>query len=66
MTNEHVGRSFPGRYHLEESCPCPQLPCGLVSVGHAVDINCPEHNPAHAKTFRNSHLASQCPGVHDE
>lgn len=62
----HIGRSFPGIYHVEENCPCPQLPCGLVEINHAVEIDCPEHNPVHAKTFRSNHRADQCPGVRDE
>lgn len=62
----HVGRSFKGIYRMEESCPCPQLPCGLVDMGKAIEIDCPEHSPIHAKTIRTTHQANQCPGAHVE
>ena len=60
----HVGRSWTG-HHLEDSCPCPQEPCGLVSISKA-DPSCPEHPEMRAKTIRRSHPASECPGREEQ
>lgn len=57
----HVGRSW-STHELEDACPCPQEPCGLVDAGK-VDPKCPEHSFAAAKTLRQSHLSTDCPGA---
>jgi hypothetical protein len=57
----HIGRSFAG-HPLEDACPCPQEPCGLIAMDKA-DPDCPEHGSHKAKTLRQGHLAEQCPGA---
>lgn len=57
----HVGRSWHG-HELEDDCPCPKAPCGLVRVA-AADPSCPEHPDERCKTLRQIHLASRCPAV---
>jgi len=57
----HSGRSWTG-HHLEDACPCPKEPCGLVNLGHA-DPDCPQHPIWRGKTIRQSHLAVDCPGA---
>lgn len=54
----HFGRSFVGT-RLEDTCPCPKEPCGLVST-ERVNPNCPEHPFTRAKTIRQSHTAENC------
>lgn len=56
----HVGRSWEGT-DLEDGCPCPKAPCGLVLLDSA-DPACREHPPVRAKTMRQVHLADACPG----
>jgi hypothetical protein len=56
----HIGRSFAG-HPLEDDCPCPQEPCGLIALDRA-DNDCPQHGFQKAKTMRQSHVAEQCPG----
>lgn len=56
----HIGRSWPGQHFIEDECPCPQEPCGLVDVDRA-DPTCPHHPPERGKTIRQSHLAGACP-----
>lgn len=34
MTTLHVGRTWTG-HAIEDACPCPQEPCGLVDISHA-------------------------------
>lgn len=58
MNLPHVGRSWSGA-PLEDACPCPQEPCGLVVLGRAHPA-CAEHNGR--KTIRQSHRAQDCPG----
>lgn len=59
----HVGRSWPNLApHLEDECPCPQEPCGLVDLDK-VDPSCTQHTLAAAKTIRSSHAPERCPGV---
>lgn len=60
----HIGRSFSGHF-LEDECPCPQEPCGLVAV-ESVDPTCPQHPVERSKTIRQSHLAEHCPGAPQE
>lgn len=57
----HIGRSWPGMQpDLEDECPCPQEPCGLIAV-EKIDPNCPQHGRGE-KTIRASHLPEHCPG----
>jgi hypothetical protein len=56
----HTGRSWAGHL-IEDNCPCPQEPCGLINVADA-DPSCIHHGPDSSKTIRQTHLASQCPG----
>lgn len=58
MSDYHMGRSFHGT-RLEDDCPCPKEPCGLV--GDPVD-ECEEHPLSAGKTIRQMHSAKQCPG----
>lgn len=57
----HIGRSFEG-HPLEDDCPCPQEPCGLIAMENAI-TDCPEHGFREAKTIRQTHLAERCPGA---
>lgn len=57
--DHHVGRSWTA-HPLEDACPCPQEPCGLVALSK-VDPECQQHAGAAAKTFRQSHRAEDCP-----
>lgn len=59
-TGWHFGRSFGGAGHLEESCPCPKAPCGLV-VMNEWDPECLQHPPERVKTIRSSHAPEDCP-----
>lgn len=61
MSGGHVGRSFTG-HGLEDECPCPQAPCGLVEMG-TVDPKCPQHTWTAAKTMRQGHPAKHCPDL---
>lgn len=56
----HFGRSWSGT-RLEDECPCPKAPCGLVTsdVPHT---DCEQHGLQYAKTMRQSHPAENCPG----
>ena len=56
----HMGRSFTG-HDLEDDCPCPKAPCGLV-ISDRVE-ECPQHSWWAAKTIRQMHDASDCPGA---
>lgn len=60
----HVGRSWSGT-RLEDACPCPKEPCGLVDTSKT-DPSCPEHPEVRAKTIRRSHPATECPGAGDQ
>jgi hypothetical protein len=55
----HVGRSWVDT-RLEDVCPCPKEPCGLVVLARA-DPDCPEHPPARFKSMRQGHPADRCP-----
>jgi hypothetical protein len=57
----HIGRSWSG-HPLEDECPCPKAPCGLVDVDRT-DPACEHHPPERCKTVRQSHPASECPDV---
>lgn len=53
----HFGRSWEG-HPLEDECPCPQEPCGLVS--EPVE-ECEQHPMIRSKTMRQGHSADMCP-----
>ncbi len=56
----HVGRSWTG-HDLEDSCPCPQEPCGLVAQNRAVP-DCVQHGHLHPpRSMRQGHPAGRCP-----
>jgi hypothetical protein len=57
----HIGRSWEG-HRLEDACPCPQAPCGLV-IQDEVDPACPEHPFERVKSIRQSHPADHCPAT---
>lgn len=59
MGSSHIGRSFEG-HSLEDDCPCPQEPCGLVSWDRILP-DCPQHGFSACKTIRQSHLEEKCP-----
>lgn len=56
----HIGRGFTGT-RVEDNCPCPKEPCGLVAQPRAVP-HCDQHRPGSCKTIRQSHPADRCPG----
>ena len=56
----HVGRSWTS-HPLEDECPCPQEPCGLIAMSKIV-AECPQHALGAAKTFRQTHMPENCPG----
>lgn len=60
----HIGRSFTG-HTVEDACPCPQEPCGLIDQTRT-STECEHHAFWAAKTIRQAHSAGQCEGVpHD-
>ncbi|MEU8537117.1 hypothetical protein [Streptomyces parvulus] len=62
-SGNHIGRSFPGMSaDIEAACPCPKAPCGLV-VQDEVTEACDQHHWTAAKSIRQSHPASSCPGA---
>jgi len=60
-TTRHIGRSWVST-DLEDECPCPQEPCGLVDRAKVLD-SCKQHPPKACKTIRQGHMARNCPGV---
>jgi len=54
----HIGRSWTGT-RLEDDCPCPKAPCGLV-IRDQVDPNCAQHALTACKTIRQIHSAEDC------
>lgn len=60
----HIGRSWSGTF-LEDTCPCPKAPCGLVDMDRT-DPACPEHPAERVKSIRQSHPASACPAATEE
>jgi hypothetical protein len=58
-TGNHVGRSWT-THQIEDGCPCPKAPCGLV-VQDAATEACGEHHWSAAKSIRQSHPADRCP-----
>lgn len=57
----HVGRSWTG-HPIEDECPCPKEPCGLIDSAKSVD-ECGQHPSRRAKSIRQSHRAEDCPGA---
>lgn len=55
----HWGRAFHG-HEIEDKCPCPKQPCGLVEVTSA-DPDCAQHAARFARTSRQGHRAENCP-----
>jgi len=53
----HNGCAWTG-HDIEDACPCPQEPCGLVS---APAPDCPQHSLTAGKSIRQSHPAEICP-----
>jgi hypothetical protein len=62
--NYHIGRSWVG-HDVEDNCPCPQAPCGLVDV-EDVDPDCSHHPALRAKSMRQGHHAEDCPDITEE
>jgi hypothetical protein len=56
----HIGRSWSGS-PLEDECPCPKAPCGLVLEDQTAP-GCPQHAPERCKTMRQRHSEEECPG----
>lgn len=56
---DHVGRAFTGT-GIEDTCPCPKAPCGLV-IDEQAEPACAEHGGS--QTMRQGHSADQCPGA---
>ncbi|AER47475.1 hypothetical protein CL96_gp049 [Mycobacterium phage Firecracker] len=54
----HIGRSWVG-HAIEDDCPCPKAPCGLVIANQAI---CEEHTLEGGKTMRQGHPDYSCPG----
>lgn len=57
----HIGRSWSG-HPLEDACPCPKAPCGLVDMDQTEEA-CLEHPAERGKSIRQSHPASECPAA---
>lgn len=57
---QHRGRAWAG-HSIEDSCPCPQAPCGLVPDDTA-DPACAHHSAVlPPRTMRQIHDAAVCP-----
>jgi len=63
LNEVHMGRSWVG-HELEDSCPCPKAPCGLVRESQ-IDPSCPQHALDAAKTMRQAHSRKDCPAPHE-
>lgn len=57
---KHIGRSWED-HPLEDACPCPKEPCGLVDRDKAVP-ECLHHPVTRYKTIRQGHYEDECPG----
>lgn len=55
----HIGRSWHG-HGIEDECPCPKAPCGLVVQDTVVEA-CDQHPWSACRTIRQSHRADECP-----
>jgi hypothetical protein len=60
----HIGRSWPGDTHLEDTCPCEKARCGLAVADSNPD--CPEHGLDANKTLRQWHGKDDCPNRDDD
>lgn len=60
MGRIHSGRSWTSTF-LEDACPCPKEPCGLVCPADA-DPDCLEHPFTRMKSMRQGHSEENCPG----
>lgn len=58
LSGNHIGRSWT-THEIEDNCPCPKAPCGLV-VQDEVTEACREHHWSAAKSIRQSHPADRC------
>lgn len=58
--SHHIGRSWDG-HAIEDECPCPKAPCGLV-VQETASEECDQHPLSAGRTIRQGHPAGQCPG----
>lgn len=56
----HIGRSWAGTA-IEDACPCPKAPCGLVDGAQPRHPDCTEHT--FTQSIRQGHAASACPAV---
>lgn len=54
----HIGSSGEG-HEVEDACPCPQSPCGLVAVS-TIDPSCAEHGAGSARVILQIHGAMAC------
>lgn len=54
----HIGRSFGDVHTIEDNCPCPKAPCGLV-YRDQVSPDCTQH--VGTKTIRQAHTEDECP-----
>lgn len=57
----HIGRTFDDT-RLEDDCPCPKEPCGLVRADR-LNADCMQHPMLRQKTIRQSHPSFRCPAV---
>lgn len=60
FTDLHISRTFTG-HSVEDACPCPQAPCGLVIVA-AIVHTCPQHGKIGRGTILAMHEGEDCPG----
>ncbi|MEV7975375.1 hypothetical protein [Streptomyces sp. NPDC086519] len=60
-SGNHIGRSWTS-HEIEDNCPCPKAPCGLVLQDQVTEA-CREHHWSAAKTTRQSHPADRCPAA---
>ncbi|MFD0146192.1 MULTISPECIES: hypothetical protein [unclassified Streptomyces] len=58
LSDIHIGRSWT-THEIEDTCPCPKAPCGLVIWRQVTDA-CSEHHWSAAKSMRQSHPAERC------
>lgn len=58
ITRMHMGRHWVG-HDIEDRCPCPQEPCGLIDPANR-HVDCVQH--LSSRTFRQDHPADRCPG----
>ncbi len=53
----HIGCYWPGMFpHIEQTCPCPKSPCGLVIPDPLID--CADHHGS--RPIRQAHHVSDC------